>query len=347
MSCLTLASSPLQPRCAKRYASPTLTRMHHHVIVQYNILFVGDEIQTGIARTGRLLACDHDGVRPDIVILGKVVHAFDCASCGGGVEHFAAGAEWGGVPRECRSLRLAHHEGKRAVAIDMRRDAHLPCIISYHVPSSASRRAHTAAHSEATPSAALPPSLLCKCVIKHHHVAFLACRSSPSQVIQDEALVQRAEDMGHVFRWHALLFVLTAATSRALLSRRNAMTSLQRGGCSFIAEVRGRGLLNAVEVDPSKARLQCYISLIFQVLIPVAQVSAWDLCIKMAAKGVLAKPTHVRRCSVAVVCCAMTRDWGVLQDCVIRFAPPLVMTDAQMQECECLRTCISPPSFLK
>ena len=29
-------------------------------------------------------------------------------------------------------------------------------------------------------------------------------------------------------------------------------------------------------------------------LIPVAQVSAWDLCIKMAAKGVLAKPTHVR-----------------------------------------------------
>jgi hypothetical protein len=39
---------------------------------QHNVLFVGDEIQTGIGRTGRLLACDHDGVRPDIVILGKV-----------------------------------------------------------------------------------------------------------------------------------------------------------------------------------------------------------------------------------------------------------------------------------
>lgn len=84
------------------------------------------------------------------------------------------------------------------------------------------------------------------------------------------------------------------------------MTSLQRGGCSFIAEVRGRGLLNAVEVDPSKARLQRHLSLTFShvpVLILVAQVSAWDLCIKMAANGVLAKPTHVRRCSVAVVCC--------------------------------------------
>jgi ornithine--oxo-acid transaminase len=43
--------------------------------MQHNVLFVGDEIQTGIARTGRLLACDHDGVRPDIVILGKVAGA--------------------------------------------------------------------------------------------------------------------------------------------------------------------------------------------------------------------------------------------------------------------------------
>ena len=74
------------------------------MIVQHNILFVGDEIQTGIARTGRLLACDHDGVRPDIVILGKVVHALNCACFGGVVEHLTAGAEWGGVPRECRSL---------------------------------------------------------------------------------------------------------------------------------------------------------------------------------------------------------------------------------------------------
>ena len=38
-----------------------------------NVLFIADEVQTGIARTGRLLACDHDGVHPDIMVLGKAM----------------------------------------------------------------------------------------------------------------------------------------------------------------------------------------------------------------------------------------------------------------------------------
>jgi len=38
-----------------------------------NVLFVADEVQTGIARTGKMLACDHEGVRPDILILGKAL----------------------------------------------------------------------------------------------------------------------------------------------------------------------------------------------------------------------------------------------------------------------------------
>ena len=38
-----------------------------------NVLFMADEVQTGIARTGKLLACDHEGVRPDILILGKAI----------------------------------------------------------------------------------------------------------------------------------------------------------------------------------------------------------------------------------------------------------------------------------
>lgn len=40
---------------------------------EHNVLFIADEIQTGIARTGKLLACDHEGVRPDMVTLGKAL----------------------------------------------------------------------------------------------------------------------------------------------------------------------------------------------------------------------------------------------------------------------------------
>ncbi len=38
-----------------------------------NVLFIGDEIQTGLARTGKMLCCDHEQVRPDILILGKAL----------------------------------------------------------------------------------------------------------------------------------------------------------------------------------------------------------------------------------------------------------------------------------
>lgn len=38
-----------------------------------NVLFMADEVQTGLARTGKMLACDHEGVKPDILILGKAL----------------------------------------------------------------------------------------------------------------------------------------------------------------------------------------------------------------------------------------------------------------------------------
>ena len=40
---------------------------------RYNVLFIADEVQTGIARTGRLLACDYEDIKPDILILGKAI----------------------------------------------------------------------------------------------------------------------------------------------------------------------------------------------------------------------------------------------------------------------------------
>ncbi|WP_266369003.1 ornithine--oxo-acid transaminase [Tellurirhabdus rosea] len=40
---------------------------------RYNVLFIADEVQTGIGRTGRRLACDHEAVKPDILVLGKAL----------------------------------------------------------------------------------------------------------------------------------------------------------------------------------------------------------------------------------------------------------------------------------
>lgn len=40
---------------------------------KYNVLFIADEVQTGIARTGKLLAVDHENVKPDLLILGKAL----------------------------------------------------------------------------------------------------------------------------------------------------------------------------------------------------------------------------------------------------------------------------------
>ena len=45
----------------------------YDICKKHNVLFIADEVQTGIARTGKLLACDHEGVRPDVLILGKAL----------------------------------------------------------------------------------------------------------------------------------------------------------------------------------------------------------------------------------------------------------------------------------
>jgi len=48
-------------------------RKAHELCRAHRVLFIADEIQTGIARTGKLLCCDHEGFRPDILILGKAL----------------------------------------------------------------------------------------------------------------------------------------------------------------------------------------------------------------------------------------------------------------------------------
>lgn len=44
-----------------------------NLCLEYNVLMVADEIQSGLARTGKMLACDHENVKPDILILGKAL----------------------------------------------------------------------------------------------------------------------------------------------------------------------------------------------------------------------------------------------------------------------------------
>lgn len=48
-------------------------RKSYDLCKRHDVLFIADEVQTGIARTGKLLACDYEGVRPDILILGKAL----------------------------------------------------------------------------------------------------------------------------------------------------------------------------------------------------------------------------------------------------------------------------------
>ncbi|MBU0764045.1 MAG: ornithine--oxo-acid transaminase, partial [Bacteroidetes bacterium] len=169
-----------------------------------NVLFIADEVQTGIARTGKLLACDHENVRPDILILGKALS--------GGVFPVSA------------------------VLAD---DEIMLCI----------KPGEHGSTFGGNPIAA--------------KVAMAAL-----DVIKDEHLAENAEKLGHIFREGV----------RALNS-------------DMIETVRGKGLLNATVITPRNEK------------------TAWDVCIKLAENGLLAKPTH---------------------DHIIRFAPPLVITEVQL-----------------
>jgi ornithine--oxo-acid transaminase len=82
---------------------------------QHNVLFVADEVQTGIARTGRLLACDWEEIHPDMVILGKaisggvlpvsaVLASSEVMLCIKPGEH---GSTFGGFPLACAVAKAA------------------------------------------------------------------------------------------------------------------------------------------------------------------------------------------------------------------------------------------------
>jgi len=64
---------PIQGEAGIIVPSPGYLKKVRELTKQNNVLFIVDEVQTGLCRTGRMLAVDHEGVRPDIVVLGKAL----------------------------------------------------------------------------------------------------------------------------------------------------------------------------------------------------------------------------------------------------------------------------------
>ena len=178
------------------------------VCKEHNVLFITDEIQTGLGRTGKLLACDHEATRGDILILGKALS--------GGVLPVSAvlandeimltiqpgqhGSTFGGNPLACAVMRAA------------------------------------------------------------------------LDVLVEEKLADNAARLGEIFR--------------------ERMRQVQAKCPATVDLVRGKGLLNAVIINPTADGR-----------------TAWDVCVSLMERGVLAKPTHGD---------------------IIRFAPPLVITEAEL-----------------
>ncbi len=176
-----------------------------------NVLFIADEVQTGIARTGRLLCCDHYDIRPDIIILGKALS--------GGVFPVSA------VMAD-DEIMLTIHPGEHGSTFG---GNPLGCAVAM---------------------AAL-------------------------DVVKEENLAQRAEELGQIFRQRI---------QKNLVEKSD-----------LVQLVRGKGLLNAIVINDTED-----------------STTAWDMCMKLSENGLLAKPTHGN---------------------IIRFAPPLVMTEEQINEC--------------
>lgn len=157
---------------------------------KYNVLFIADEVQTGIARTGRLIACHHEDVQPDILILGKALS--------GGMYPVSAVLANDDIMNVIKPGQHGSTFGGNPIA----------CAVA---------------------------------------VAAL-------DVVEEEKLSERAEDLGQLFR----------SEMDKLIQKTDLIT-----------KVRGKGLLNAILINDT----------------PDSK-TAWNLCLQLKENGLLAKPTH-------------------------------------------------------
>ncbi|MGJ5640882.1 ornithine--oxo-acid transaminase [Formosa sp. S-31] len=177
---------------------------------KHNVLFIADEVQTGIARTGQLLAVDHENVKPDVLILGKALS--------GGVYPVSA-------------------------------------VLANNAVMDVIKPGNHGSTFGGNPVAAA--------------VAIAALN-----VVKDEHLAEKAEELGVLFRSELNKYIETSKIAKL---------------------VRGKGLLNAIVINDDEE-----------------SDTAWNICLALRDNGLLAKPTHGN---------------------IIRFAPPLVMTKYQLQDC--------------
>ena len=177
---------------------------------KHNVLLIIDEVQTGLGRTGKMLASDHEKVRADILILGKALS--------GGV-----------LPA---SAVLANNE----IMLCIKPGEHGSTFGGNPLASS-----------------------VCMAALK---------------VIVDEKLSNNSYLLGEKFR----------SSLKSYIDK-----------SSIVLSIRGKGLLNAIEIDNNKKN-----------------DLAWEICLKLKEKGLLAKPTHGN---------------------IIRFAPPLVITEEELDKC--------------
>ena len=199
---------PIQGEAGVMVPSEGYLKEAYDLCHEHNVLFVADEIQTGLGRTGKLLATYYEEVRADVLILGK-------ALSGGVLPVSAVLAD----DEVMLTIQPGQHGstfgGNPLAAVVMR--------------------------------AAL-------------------------DVLQEENLTENAVRLGEIFR--------------------ERMRQVQQQRPEVVKLVRGRGLLNAVVIQPA----------------PDGR-TAWDVCVTLMERGLLAKPTHGD---------------------IIRFAPPLVITEVQL-----------------
>jgi ornithine--oxo-acid transaminase len=157
---------------------------------KHNVLFIADEVQTGIARTGKLIACHHENVQPDILILGKALS--------GGMYPVSAVLANDNIMNVIKPGQHGSTFGGNPIA----------CAVA---------------------------------------VAAL-------DVVADEKLSERAEELGKLFR----------AEIEKLIEKTDLIT-----------KVRGKGLLNAILINDTPD-----------------SSTAWNLCLQLKENGLLAKPTH-------------------------------------------------------